>query len=193
MKKWFTSKHIFNGVFVAVLLAILLIPPAKAIVIRGLIEIGLFNPSPARNLTDIGHDLSAIRFKDIKGKEVSLADLKGKVIFLNFWATWCPPCLAEMPSIQRIYREEASEQFVFLLVDADSDLKKAQQYMDRKKFSLPVYEASGAVPEVLFNGSLPTTVILDKKGRIAYKGVGAANYASPKFRTFIKNLLAARD
>ncbi len=194
IKKLLTRKNSVNALFILLFLVILFVPSAKALVMQGLMEIGLFKPSVDSKKVVPTSDLSAIKFKDSKNNVVSLANLEGKVIFLNFWATWCPPCLAEMPSINTLYKQFGSdEDVVFLLVDADGDFKKAQAYMDRKKYKMPVYTFASDLPKQLYSGSLPTTIVLDKKGRISYNGVGAANYVSPKFITFIQALKAQKD
>lgn len=185
----FTKKNITNGLFIAMLMVVLLVPSVKAFVMQGLMEVGLFKPSTNHKKIEIAQDLSTIKFKDAKGNVVSLADLKGKVIFVNFWATWCPPCLAEMPSVNKLYQQfEKDAEVVFIMVDADSNFSKAQAYMDRKKYKLPVYAVASAIPEIMFRGSLPTTIVFDKKGRISYNDEGAANYSNPKFIAFIKQL-----
>lgn len=195
MKKIFNKKNIVNALFIAVFLVLMFVPAAKALMIRGLMEIGLFSADVKEkpvSEADTSGDLSGIRFKDASGKEIDLGSLKGKVVFLNFWATWCPPCLAEMPSVNKLYNQFANDKdVVFILVDADSDFGKAQKYMHRKGYKLPVYNASGSIPETIFKGSLPTTVVFDKKGRIAYNEAGAANYGSEKFIDFIKKLKAS--
>lgn len=183
-----------NGLFVGLLLLILFVPSAKALVIRGLMEIGLFSADVNTETPTAQADLSAIKFKDAKGKTLSLADLEGKVIFLNFWATWCPPCLAEMPSVNKLYEKYKNDsEVVFILVDADSDFTKSQAYMDRKKYALPVYAFASNLPETIFKGNLPTTIVFDKKGRLSYRGEGAANYASAKFMDFIEQLKALKN
>jgi len=184
-------KYGWNILFVTVLLVFVLVPSAKALVLRGLMEIGLFNPGvTATAKNSVAGGLSGIRFKDAQHKVVDLGDLKGKVIFLNFWATWCPPCQAEMPSVNKLYQQFKNDpNVVFILVDGDSDLVKAQQYMTRKKFDLPVYEVDSPIPEQLFKGSLPTTVVFDKAGRISYNEEGAANYNSKKFVEFMRQLI----
>ena len=185
----FTKKNITNGLFIAMLLVVLLVPTVKALVMQGLMEIGLFKPSTKHEKIEIVQDLSTIKFKDARGSVLSLADLKGKVVFINFWATWCPPCLAEMPSINKLYQQfEKDAEVVFIMVDADSNFTKAQAYMDRKKYKLPVYAVASTIPEIMFRGSLPTTIVFDKKGRISYNDEGAANYSNPKFIAFIKQL-----
>ena len=147
--------------------------------------------SYALKSVDVPGDLSGIRFKDASGKVIDLGDLQGKVVFLNFWATWCPPCRAEMPSINKLYEQfKDDKDVVFLFVDADQDLDKAQKYMDKKAYKLPVYIADSTIPSKLFRGALPTTIVFDKAGRVSYNESGAANYASSKFIAFLEKLKA---
>jgi thiol-disulfide isomerase/thioredoxin len=193
-KPVFSRSNVLNGLFIALLLLILVVPSAKALVIRGLMEIGLFRPETATKSVAVGADLSGLKFKDAKGKTVSLADFEGKVIFLNFWATWCAPCLAEMPSVNKLYEKYKDDgEVVFLLVDADSDFAKSQAYMDRKKYALPVYAFASNLPETIFKGTLPTTIVFDKKGRLSYRGEGPANYSSNKFIAFVEQLKALKN
>lgn len=192
-KKIFNKKNILNGLFIALLLVLVFVPAAKALMIQGLMEVGLFNPDTTdeKNRVPGSVDLSAIKFKDTSGKITDLASLKGKTVFVNFWATWCPPCLAEMPSINKLYEQfKQDKDVVFILVDADGDFSKSQKYMDRKGFKLPVYSVAGNIPDLIFSGSLPTTVVFDKFGRVSYNESGAANYASKKFIDFINQLKA---
>lgn len=189
-----TKKSIGNVVFILLILVIILVPSAKALVLQGLMEIGLFKPSIDKPKNNPTTDLHSIKFKDSKNKVVSLGDLKGKIIFLNFWATWCPPCLAEMPSINTFHQQFSSdEDVVFLLVDADGNFTKSQAYFDRKKYKMPIFALASSIPKEIFNGSLPTTLVFDKQGRIAYNGVGVANYANPKFIALIKELKALKN
>ncbi|WP_316819468.1 TlpA disulfide reductase family protein [Pedobacter gandavensis] len=196
MGKIFNKCNVINGLLGILILVILFVPSAKALMIQGLMKVGLFAPD-----TSIEHrkaseaeqhtSLEGIKFKDASGKELDLGDLKGKVIFLNFWATWCPPCLAEMPSVNKLYEQfKSDEGVVFIMVDADSDFAKAKKYMDRKGYQMPVYAVASRIPQQLFAGSLPTTVVLDKHGRISYHEVGAADYGNKKFVDFIKQLKA---
>lgn len=188
MEKKSIKKYISNGIFILILALILFVPSAKALVIQGLMQIGLFNPDvqTEKNITNASLDL---KFKDQHGKVVTLADLKGKVVFLNFWATWCPPCLAEMPSINKLYEQHKSNRdVVFIMLDADSNFEKANGYMKARKYTMPVYQMASSVPEQIFAGSLPTTVVFDKQGRLSFKHEGVANYNSKKFVAFIEKL-----
>jgi len=190
MKKMLSRKNIFNAVFIVLVLVLAFVPPAKALVLEGLMTIGFFKPATdADQAAGSAVNLSGIRFRDTKGKIVDLGNLKGKVIFLNFWATWCPPCLAEMQGINKLYeRFKDDEDVVFILADADGNLAKSQKFMDKKHYQLPVYAVDSNIPDVLFKGSLPTTVVFDKMGRISYNESGAANYGDANFIKFIDRL-----
>ena len=189
MRKILNIKNISNAALILFFIAIIFVPSAKAMVLEGLMKAGLFSPDTSAPAAQPLRDLSGIQFKDINGKITDLGDLKGKVIFLNFWATWCPPCIAEMPGVNKLYeRFKNDSDIVFILADADGNLTKSQKFMQRKKFALPVFAVASEVPEVLFQGSLPTTVVFDKQGRIMYNEAGAANYGNQKFIEFINRL-----
>ena len=190
MNKILNRKTLLNVLFAGLFLVLILVPPAKAMVLEGLMKIGFFTPDlQEQNVKDRAKDFSGVLFKDTAGNVVNLGKLKGKVVFLNFWATWCPPCLAEMPAIQQLYEQFKNDpEVVFILVDADGDLVKSAKFMSRKKYEMPVYRVESEVPETLFKGSLPTTIVFDRQGRISYNESGAANYANTKFIAFINKL-----
>lgn len=184
------------------ILTIAFIPEAKGLVMRGLIRIGLFEPDishlkpkPASGPEEPATLMMApdVEFTSAGGQTISLGRLRGKVVFLNFWATWCGPCIAEMPSVNALYNQlKHRDDVAFILVDADSNLKKAAAFMQRKNFALPVYTAESGVPEQLFRGNLPTTIVIDKSGRVIMQHEGMADYNSPKFVQFMNELAAER-
>ncbi|MDN3587669.1 TlpA disulfide reductase family protein [Pedobacter aquatilis] len=184
----FIKKNIVNILLIAFLLLVIFVPDAKAFLIKGLMEIGLYSPK-IENTAPVEMDLSGINFSNVKGEKVDLNDLKGKVIFINFWATWCPPCRAEMPSINKLYNQfKNDKELVFLFVDADSDLPKSQKFMTDRKYELPLYKSESEIPQQIFSGSLPTTVIFDKQGRLSFRHEGIANYGDKKFVSFLNEL-----
>jgi thiol-disulfide isomerase/thioredoxin len=135
----------------------------------------------------------SILFRDAAGNVVDVSKLKGKVVFINFWATWCPPCIAEMPAIDELYGQfKDDENVVFILAEMDNDYPKAEAFMKRKGFAAPVYTPMSALPEVMYTGTLPTTVILDRSGNISFNHEGTADYSNPKIATFIRNLATPR-
>ncbi|SDH30904.1 Thiol-disulfide isomerase or thioredoxin [Pedobacter terrae] len=189
----FIRKNIFNALFVVFLLVIVFVPDAKAFLIKGLIEIGFYKPNVETPKEKVA-GLNGIRFKDVSGNLVDLGDLKGKVIFLNFWATWCPPCRAEMPSINKLYNQFKNDKnIVFIFADADGDLAKSTRFMADRKYTLPVYKVESNIPEQLFAGALPTTVIFDKQGRLSFKHEGVANYADQKIIDFLNQLKSINE
>ncbi|MEH3113263.1 TlpA family protein disulfide reductase [Pedobacter terrae] len=185
-------KNLFNALLIAIFLVMAFVPGAKAFFIRGLMEIGFYKPNVETTKENIA-GLNGIRFKDVNGNLVDLGDLKGKVIFLNFWATWCPPCRAELPSINKLYDQFKNDQnIVFIFADADGDLAKSAQFMSDREYHLPVYKIESNIPEQLFTGALPTTVIFDKQGRLSFKHEGVANYADQKIVDFLNQLKSVK-
>lgn len=133
-----------------------------------------------------GYDLS---FRDSKNNVVSLDQLKGKVVVINLWATWCPPCLAEMPSLDQLYKDfKGNDSIVILAVDMDGNLSTSKKFMAKRKYSLPVYQLNSALPNGLSTKSIPTTIILDKAGKLVIKHVGGMNFGSQKFRKSLMDL-----
>jgi len=184
----FIKKNIVNGLFIALLLVIVFVPDAKALLIRGLMGIGLYSPSITES-PKAAMDLSGIKFQDAKGNAIDLGQLKGKVIFLNFWATWCPPCRAEMPSINKLYQQfKDDKNVVFIFADADGDLEKSVKFMTNRKYEMPVFKVTSTIPDQIFSGALPTTVIFDKQGRLSFRHEGIANYADKKIVDFLTKL-----
>jgi len=133
---------------------------------------------------------SDISFKDKDGKIVSLGALKGKVVFINFWATWCPPCIHEMPSINRLRQSfKDNDDIVFLMVDVDNKMEKSTAFMEKNKYDLPVYVAAGDIPPDYLESSIPTTVILDKSGDMIARIEGGRDYTSPEMVQALNELV----
>ena len=129
-------------------------------------------------------------FKDKDGKTVSLKSLKGKVVFINFWATWCPPCIQEMPSINQLKQSfNGNNDIVFLMVDVDNKIEKSTAFMNKKKYDLPVYVPAGNIPSDYLGGAIPTTVILDKSGDMIARLEGGRDYSSPEIVKALNELV----
>lgn len=134
----------------------------------------------------------AFTIKDLEGNRVAVEDFKGKVIFLNMWATWCGPCRAEMPSIQKLYEKVDKEKiaFIMLTIDKDSDLQKVTNYMADKAFTFRAYLPSGSLPNQLRVPSIPTTFVISKDGKVVKKEVGSMRYDTREFEKFLEALSA---
>lgn len=128
--------------------------------------------------------------KDVNGQMISIRALKGKVVFINFWATWCQPCVQEMPSIHTLRQSfKDNDSIVFLTIDVDAELPKSTAYMSNKGLQLPVYAATTAVPRELYYHSIPTSTILGKDGAIVWHYEGGKDYTAPEIRKILTDLL----
>lgn len=124
---------------------------------------------------------------NVSGKKVDFSAFKGKTVFLNFWATWCPPCIAEMPDIQDLYTKSNGE-VAFVMISLDDDPDKARRFLERKGFDLPVYFLSSVLPSVYNPSSIPTTYVISPDGKIVMTRHGMAKYDTESFRTFLRSL-----
>lgn len=128
--------------------------------------------------------------KDLNGKEVDMSSFRGKVIFLNLWATWCGPCRAEMPSIQALYNKVDRDKIAFVMLSLDRDDHHARivKYVADQNFSFPVYQPLSAVPNQLRVSIIPTTFVVGTDGKIKLKHSGTANYNTDEFQKFLEGL-----
>jgi len=115
----------------------------------------------------------------LSGGQVSLSGLRGKVVFLNFWATWCPPCRSEMPSLERLYRRYKDKGLAFLAVDLGEDRDGVAAFVRQNAFSFPVAIDPGEAARDYGIRSIPTTFILDREGRAVALAIGGRNWDSP--------------
>ncbi|MCE7042707.1 TlpA disulfide reductase family protein [Dyadobacter sp. CY312] len=130
-----------------------------------------------------------VLFKDGDGRIIDLTSLRGKIIFINFWATWCPPCIAEMPSINVLYKTfKNHDNVVFLMVDVDGNYEKADNFMKKHQLDLKVVIPASQIPSILMDETVPTTLIIDKKGKIVYRHKGVADYSNPRLVDMIDQL-----
>ena len=187
----YIRKNFFTLFLTLLLAVVLLVPNAKAVFLKAMLGTGVFNASTRKEISNKRETaITTLSFTDKNGSTLNTADLKGKVIFINFWATWCPPCIAEMGSINALYNKLKSDpRFVFILADADNNLSKSAAFMDKHQYSLPVYQIASSPPENIFSGTLPTTIIVDAKGQLVQKHEGMANYDTQAMMEFLKSLL----
>ena len=126
---------------------------------------------------------------DIKGNPVNLNDYEGKVVFLNLWATWCPPCVGEMPEIQKLYDQfKDNENIAFLLVSNESNAK-IRDFIEKRDYTFPVYSTKTPSPAPFFTRSIPTTFVISKNGQIRVRETGAYNWGGSKMVSIIEDML----
>ncbi|RKE56390.1 TlpA family protein disulfide reductase [Sphingobacterium detergens] len=191
-----TKKIIGNVVFV-ILIGLLIWPTSRSYFQQMLMKIGLFKPTlevpkKAAEPIDAGAKSASntVSFVNHMGETVQVADLKGKVVFINFWATWCGPCRAEMPSINVLYDKfKDNPNIVFLIVEIEGDKEKAAAFVKNEKLTLPISYPNSDIPKEWLSESIPSTVILDKGGNLATRHEGMADYSTPDVATFIQDLI----
>jgi peroxiredoxin len=125
----------------------------------------------------IAPDLS---LKDLNGKELEIKQFKGKVVFLNFWATWCGPCKEEMPGMEFLHRQFKEKNFVLLTISVDYEgIKPVQDFMNKHQYTFPVLlDPKGETLDLFEVKGIPTTFLIDKKGKMIGKAIGPRDWAS---------------
>ncbi len=127
---------------------------------------------------------------DPGGKKVSLKDYRGKVVFLNFWATWCPECRTEMPDMERLYREFKGQGFEIVAVNVKDKREDALAFVKKLKLSYPIaMDPEGEVGLLYGAFGMPATYLIDRKGVVLARMWGGADWYSPAARNLIKTLV----
>ena len=125
---------------------------------------------------------------NLEGETINFQQSQGKVTLVNVWATWCPPCIAELPSMQNLY-DVYGDRVDFYFVSLESP-KTLQNFIQKKGYRLPVYMPQGSLPAALKTTLFPTTYLISKTGAIVIDKTGAADWDSEKSKAIIENLLA---
>ena len=181
-------KKNWSNILFGLLVILLLVPqtgkPIKVFINR------LFSFSPKELKEEKQEALSSFDWQllSLDNQQLNFADLKGKVVLVNFWATWCPPCIAEMPSLQKLYDKHGDE-VVFILV-SDEEPNKLRQFLSKMNYSMPVYNPISTRPSEFESTSIPTTFLLNKEGKIVISEVGSADWDSKKVNSIVEKLKA---
>ena len=135
-----------------------------------------------------------LRLTDLDGKAHDLAAYRGKVVLVNFWATWCPPCRREMPSLERLHLKLPDSRFAILAVNVGEDVDTVFAFLGllepAPSYAIPLDLDSRVLRAWPVKG-LPTTFIVDKQGRIAYTAVGGREFDHPEIERVLRELMAA--
>jgi len=147
------------------------------------------------NLSDkplVGKGIAAPNFSlpALDGQTISLADYKGKVVLLNIWATWCPPCVEEMPSIEKLYQALRGEAFEILAVSLDaSGATAVGPFMERNELNFPaLIDTAGTLKNLYQTTGVPESFIIDKQGNILEKVIGPRDWAAPGVIRYFRDL-----
>lgn len=142
----------------------------------------------APNLTKENFGKAAFNWelKTMDGKSAVLSDYKGKIIFLNLWATWCGPCLAEFPTVQNLY-ESMKDDVVFLAVSQE-DFSTVHSFYKTEGYTFPIYVAEGEFPPAFATDAIPATYIIDRDGNIVVRHIGSTKWDDDSVKAFLKSL-----
>jgi thiol-disulfide isomerase/thioredoxin len=169
-----------GDVFFWLLLVLLVLPGPRKAISTTVNRIMLLARNPSVQDTGTQVSLSDKDYqwilRDERGAAVPMDRFRGEVVFLNFWATWCPPCVAELPEIQKAY-DRYGDRMAFVLVTGQ-DPAAVRTFFNKHGYNLPVYYQAGPVPEVYAHNSIPTTFIISGGGKIVLRKTGAVNWDS---------------
>jgi peroxiredoxin len=141
----------------------------------------------------VGAEAPGFRLPSLAGGEVDLASQRGKVVVLNLWATWCPPCVAEMPSLERLHRALSPEGLSVVTVSTDEDEASLRKFVSQRALTIPVLmDPGGRVAAGKYRTTgYPETFLIDREGRILKHVVGPAEWDSPQMLAELRRLLEA--
>ncbi len=160
---------------------------------------------PATSFAALGHGLSRLptpvmapdfTLKDMDDNTWTLSSLRGKVVMVNFWATWCPPCREEIPSMESIYQALLEDNFIVLAINQWETPDHVFSYMGQLEVypNFPIlFDPDSSVSEAFGVKGLPTTFLIDKQGRVIYRAVGGRNFNHPEVRALIQELISSTE
>ena len=185
IKKWI-KKRKWDIVFV-VFVGLLFIPSIRT-PIQVFIQ-QLFSGAPTEIAPEKQTQVQSLNWKlqDLDGKSANLSEVKDKVVIINLWATWCPPCKAEMPALQQLYTKYGERVAFFFVSNEKPD--KLTSFLQQEEYDLPVYIPRENYPKEFSSTSLPTTYVIDKEGNIIMEEIGAKDWFSESFQKRLEELI----
>lgn len=181
----------FSDLFLVVIIIAMLFPQGR-MAIGGFInrlKASVYNPTHITKENQIQIKNLDWPLINTKGESINLNDYKGKVLFINLWATWCPPCVGEMPEIQDLHQHFANEDQIEFLMISNEEFSKINPFMEQRDYSFPVYSSQSKAPPEFNSTSIPTTFLVSKTGEIVIRETGAANWNSQKMIDLINGMI----
>jgi len=193
-QRWRETRSLFQkslDILFWLILVLLILPGPRKVIATTVNKVVLHVKNPRVKPDDkqiqlLDHDYSWVLATE-PNKPYYLSDLRGEVIFLNIWATWCPPCVAELPEIQRAYEKYGDEVSFLLVTNQTPDV--VESFMKKHGYDLPVYYQGTPPPSVFQTSSYPTTFIISRDGKIVTKKTGAVNWDSRATDRIFEQLL----
>jgi len=141
--------------------------------------------SVAASSGSIDYEWSAVA---LDGSEAAMGQYEGQPALFNVWATWCPPCRAEMPSIQRLYEEVGDEGIAVVTLSVDESADEVREYLDKNGFDMPSFMLGSAYPDALETNSIPLTIIVAGDGSVRMRHVGSNEWDSDEVVELLRSL-----
>jgi len=182
------SKSQRKNLIFLIVIALLIIPqtrkPIQILLHKGLAQFGpsIVKEGNRTTLTNFDWEL-----KDLNNNTINFKEARGQVVMVNLWATWCPPCIAEMPGIQKLH-DDYKDKINFLLVSTESQ-QVVKDFLKKHNYDLNSYQPITKTPELLQSRSIPRTFLIDQMGNIIIDKSGAADWNSDKVRNQLDALL----
>lgn len=180
---------IITDIIFVVLVVLFILPATRKDVSAFFIRLTSFPPSTLDSEEQFIVDAKTLDWQlyDLQGNKTSFKALNDKPVFLNIWATWCPPCIAELPSIQELY-EDYGDKVNFILI-SNEDPSKVQKFASEHQYDkLPFYHSS-SIPNSFSTNSIPATFIVSRDGRVLVSKKGAARWNSGTTRDLLDKLI----
>jgi thiol-disulfide isomerase/thioredoxin len=181
--KWKETRSLWQkagDIIFWILLILLILPGPRKVITTAVNRVVLHLKTPGMIAEDKQMELNSRDYQwvlhDARGEPLEVQTLRDRVIFLNFWATWCPPCIAELAEIQGAYEKHGGSVAFLLVTDQDPGVVEA--FMEKHGYDLPVAYSSTPAPPIFEHGSIPTTYIISREGKIVVRKRGAVNWNS---------------
>jgi len=183
------KKPSIQNILVVIVIILLVIPQTRTAIQVAVnkVSMSVFSPKAYSSEDQIALSPFVYKVQDMKGNKRGVEVGSGKITFVSYWATWCPPCIAEMPSIQSLY-DDYGNKIEFLLI-TNEDPEIVNKFISKKGYTLPSVNPLMNTPEQLFERSIPTNYLIDQNGTVIMKEQGAADWNSQKVRDILDKLL----
>ena len=175
-----------NLLFIGILMLLFFTPLGKLLKV-GVLQLISTSPSVEKveNRQEIIEYSGTITSEN--GQLIPFENYKNKPVIISFWATWCPSCIAEMPSLQKLYNDYKNS-VSFLLV-TNEQKEKVQAFMQQKNYDMPIFYNENNLPNLLHSKSIPATFLIAPNGEIVIKKIGVANWNSEQVRAVLNKII----
>lgn len=179
----------FLDLLLLTVLVMVLIPSTRVKIQQLILEIGITSSGKIDNSKfTVPASFYNWQLVSSKGETINMQQFKNKVVFINFWATWCPPCVAELPYIDDLNGEFKDNSNVEIITVVNESFDKVSSFMRRRNFSFNVFQSRIGQPLFLNKSSIPTTFVIDKGGKLVLEKTGSYKWNSQQIVDFIEEL-----